>query len=780
MRPGPMLLRISTSCALLAVLSGSASAESTGDSAVPRIELSTRLSTVDSAKEAVKEIHAAFPRLRAQQLSLKLRDDLESHRLGTRTLRFNQLHRGVPVMGRWATLTAGAGGVTRVARSELGALPQDLTPSLGMTPARELAERAAAVRYQAKPELRIVSAGREMRLSWVFRPRSLKSWGYAPITTVDAHTGEILSVVNAVRFDRLADIYPTNPVQSPEAEQVVLEALPEGGTVLTDDLLSVHNCIDHGTIGDMFQGDEHVCEPEQTAVADENGDFTAYQHTDDQAEEDAYAEVSAYYHLRRAYDAFQGWGLPLLDAVPLPAVVNLRIANPSNPGSTKLPLVPFDNAFFLPMGARSSIWFGQGETQDFALDGDVVYHEFGHGAVDRAAGLSFEMQFDEQGTTPTAGSLHEGLADYFSSAIAGDPNVGEYASQAFGKTAIRSVANDHTCPESLVGEAHYDSTHFSGALWSVREALGDEVKRSALDAAIVGALMRLPRSDPTYAEVALLIAEVASEVEVLGDAAAALLSDEFEARGILPGCLRSLALTPGEPYVGREVSGGNHFFLAGKNELRARRISFVPSALQFHTEVNPSETHVRVSGLTAEVPERPPMVTRGTSYMPVLLVKFAAADEPITFHEFPNLDPGVSLSEIFQLNGAFELDVAIPMGATHVHVMLANSGDKQGLAGGLTLRSHSDGPLPPPEEPEPEEAPPGSSSVGDAAESGDGQEEPIVAIADPPGPGVVTREGGCTVDSGAGNRGNARHWALVAASVLPLCWWRRRRAPAAK
>src|SRR5207237_8633591 len=127
---------------------------------------------------------------------------------------------------------------------------------------------------------------------------------------------------------------------------------------------------------------------------------------------------------------------------PLPVVANLQIpagiasgdfAVAANPD---LPLDPFSNAFFSPAGGAlgqifselyglksGALWFGQGPKRDYAYDGDVVYHESPHGVVDKTLRL-VAWHVDARGAIDSPGAMNEGLADYFSSAMTGDPNVG--------------------------------------------------------------------------------------------------------------------------------------------------------------------------------------------------------------------------------------------------------------------------------------------------------------------------------------------------------------------
>ena len=223
-----------------------------------------------------------------------------------------------------------------------------------------------------------------------------------------------------------------------------------------------------------FKAKVHVCDIEQVATADVNGDFV-YTPKDvagaAESRTDEYAEVSMYYHSAKAYEFFRTLqGVPDAQVVvdkPLRVIANLQI--PAGIASGNLvaaadpntPLETFQNAFFSPAGGGlgaifqqlygfkgGALWFGQGPLRDYAYDGDVVYHELTHAVVDKTLKLE-AWHLDARGAIDAPGAMNEGLADYFSSAITGDPDVGEYASKdiSSGTTSvIRTLANEDKCP----------------------------------------------------------------------------------------------------------------------------------------------------------------------------------------------------------------------------------------------------------------------------------------------------------------------------------------------
>ncbi len=298
-----------------------------------------------------------------------------------------------------------------------------------------------------------------------------------------------------------------------------------------------------------------------------------------------------YFHTTRAYAVFRELvGDPdfALDSRPLTAIANLRLGTAECQGGAPprdAELVPLDNAFFAPAGDvplfdRDVIAFGQGIGIDFAYDGDVVYHELGHAFVFRLNDLGFGF-VDEVGFDPTPAALHEGYADYVSSVITGDPLVGEYVGTYVDPAggAIRSLANDFTCPQHLSGESHFDSEAWSGALWQIREATS-EGDRPALDGAVITALAALGPDDGFAVAQELTGAEIEL---ALGPAAGAAARAVFAARG-LDGCAsRVVDLAVGDR---RElVLIGGYVPVPG---------AIVPAPLQFRVELAEPATAIKI------------------------------------------------------------------------------------------------------------------------------------------------------------------------------------------
>src|SRR5206468_1475798 len=137
------------------------------------------------------------------------------------------------------------------------------------------------------------------------------------------------------------------------------------------------------------------------------------------------------------------------------------------------------NAFYVPDidGQGTPGWaFGDENTcgfanADFALDSDVIYHEYTHGVVDwMGIGLI------DSPTDSYTQAISEADADYHSANFTGDPVIGD----ALGFT--RNLQNGAIYPDDVpcfenAFEAHCTSLIWSGLLWDVQSALKKKAER---------------------------------------------------------------------------------------------------------------------------------------------------------------------------------------------------------------------------------------------------------------------------------------------------------------
>src|SRR6185295_19618086 len=98
----------------------------------------------------------------------------------------------------------------------------------------------------------------------------------------------------------------------------------------------------------------------------------------------------------------------------------------------------------------------KGDTVNYGLDGDVIYHEYTHGMVQGTAKLGEDF-FDPNWFESAA--LNEAYADYYSSTFAGDPHSGEYAGES--EQGLRNLDNKNRYPDDIDAI----DEHMTGLIW---------------------------------------------------------------------------------------------------------------------------------------------------------------------------------------------------------------------------------------------------------------------------------------------------------------------------
>ncbi|MBK6513589.1 MAG: hypothetical protein IPG04_05540 [Polyangiaceae bacterium] len=693
---------------------------------------------------------------------------------GDRVVKLRQLHKGLPVVHRGVAVTF-SGGVARLVSARLESeLPDDVTPDVSSELAAAVAEERTGLPVVSDQiALALWPTPDGVRLVWALGA-AIPGMPYQPVTVVDAKTGEIIYVYNAVVSLNQAEVFPSNPEKSPVVEAVTLP-VGAGETTLQNELIQSLNCIDQQTVRPVdfmgFELDVHTCDLLQTALPDVNGDFLIPPAEDDDPE-DAFAEVSMFHHANRAYELFRSWSptLELNGGQPLPTVSNLRIpqgfdtfdlADIANPD---LPLVPFQNAFFAPANPifstvfglnGAAMWFGQGPVNDYSYDGDVVYHELVHAVVNATIQLVGTPHMDEFGASPAPGSMNEGLADYFSSALTGDGDVGEYASKDFapGSVAIRQLTNDDSCPSAIGGEVHQDATLFSGAIWDVRVGL-DAADQASLDEAVFAAMNAAPTGDLSYEDLADLIIEQAG---TLVDAATAdALTAAFTTRGVLPRCSRILEYEDGGLSGPAALQG--LWFALGTQTTGATNPAgdWTPGVVQVHASLPPGSTQLDIA-ITNVPLGSTGLGGQGTPFAPKFLVRFGA--DPITFTYGPTeTNADVAVVEAAEDGSLFVGSVAVPEGATELHVMVVSIGQLDGAYTDLTLTATT-GPT--------GEGGAGGGGTGGSSEGGSGAGGNPLEDGDDDGCD-------CRASAGSTSGGGA---AIAALALVGLVASRRRRRP---
>ncbi len=420
-------------------------------------------------------------------------------------------YKGVPIKGRYTVLKEKNGIVFKI-HNHVSQFDIETRPTIDKLTA---AKNIFSAKYQlnsVKPDfisnLIIVERAGGYYLAWEirFRPESILDGRFF---YVDAHTGKSLGGGNTVLSlsENSAKVFETNPIRD---ETPILVELPwvadDAEGKLTAELdeadirkIVASNCLDLGDTMSYYGQEYPICTPTQVANKYENGNFIYEDWDDDVAfkmnAEDVYSEVSVYYHLTKIYKYILDLGItnfshlsnhrPGSENNPIIGVSNFRM-----PSGTSL--APMDNAFYSPHNpffaemffgdfeySGDLIVLGQGSRADFAYDGDVIYHEFGHAIVEGVAGLEYSSFPDKYGFSNEALALNEGIADTFSFIISEDPCLGEYVSEGFGAMygmekygdfyCLRYADNDNLVNEDFTGESHYDGLPAVSAHWRMYE-----------------------------------------------------------------------------------------------------------------------------------------------------------------------------------------------------------------------------------------------------------------------------------------------------------------------
>lgn len=359
---------------------------------------------------------------------------------------------------------------------------------------------------------------------------------------LDARNGGLL--LNLPRLTHaMGTVFARNTV-SDMAMTTDVELPDLTGTGLTGRYLRVASCNAQSGTG---------CSAVGNAVPDASGDFL-YAPVED-AFDDAFAEVNAYHHASRAAAYFRDthaftWRCGA--STTMEVLVNFSEA----PGAL------YDNAAYSPGGGRGCgfLLFGEGSSGDFAWDGDVVYHEYGHAVTDELTDI-VGFSANNLGVSYMPLAINEGTSDYWAGTLQGDGAIAESFGGAVGigggHGSLRVIDNMLTCPSDLIGEGHFDGRIFAALVWDVREAAG-----AAAADTILFATMPTLLSDVSLADAAAAFRATAMTLSDMGTVEASVLAavDAAIAAHGLTDCDRVVPLDDGmlrQGYSGTESITGS-------------------------------------------------------------------------------------------------------------------------------------------------------------------------------------------------------------------------------
>jgi hypothetical protein len=180
------------------------------------------------------------------------------------------------------------------------------------------------------------------------------------------------------------------------------------------------------------------------------------------------------------HDRWRSFGFSKLNA-RAPVFVNV-LRNEGGPG--------YDNAFYSrSVRFRTGIFvFGGGDRfENLGLDGDVYYHEYGHGVLDKTKPGFFEAIENNY-----PGAFHEAFGDISATAITGNSKLGEFGLRLKSTKRFlgRNLANTNRYPQNVPlpptrkSEPHHTGLIVGGAWWDLRNSIGAEEAQRILFASL--------------------------------------------------------------------------------------------------------------------------------------------------------------------------------------------------------------------------------------------------------------------------------------------------------
>ena len=370
------------------------------------------------------------------------------------TIRFTQRVRGLPVLGGSVVIRERARGGAEI----LGArLLLDSTPATAALPAAQAALRCEKALGVAADQVKAITLAYQVsgRLVWSCGAPSLPG---SPAVLLDASGGEVVERAFLSR-EVLGRIYEDDPVNSPQTSDRPLPGLAAGAQSLrsADGRLAVVQHQGGSLLGEIYWTE---------GPGPSNGmDFLYNPPADPGDATDPFAAVNAYYHGSRAQGFFeQKLGVSMAEE-------SWRVAMVVNGRNGEAPM---NGAFFTPLGLaggdpRGAIVLGQGEV-DFAIDSDVLLHEYTHMVSMRSIGYSGgQFAVDTYGFAPMGGAIDEGMADYVAATMNGRAQVGAGLPAKWRRDLSEGGKR---CPEDTLGEVHEDGEIVGAAAWELRGLLG--------------------------------------------------------------------------------------------------------------------------------------------------------------------------------------------------------------------------------------------------------------------------------------------------------------------
>lgn len=495
---------------------------------------------------------------------------------------------GLPIRGAFEVVHDDGKGRVRVTAERRPISVPQLAPTDASVPIEDVVavvadalELADLPTPERAPELVYLLVLGEPVLAWEVQLPLLRDDAGEPTRKtvwLSAATGVVLDERENV-FTSRARVFDENPSVTPEPIVTTLfDIHADGpGMPLVGARVQSFNCVGVEPVEYAPWRDEEECWPVARTFSDANGDYfvpmpDVVDPKGGKDPDDLFAELSMYVHAERFLEFMARRGITEYRCELSTMLANYRKLGPPEDPSD---YAAVNNAYFTDQcdpELGPTMLFGQGSDVDFAYDGDVIYHELGHGIVAllAPAGLT-QGRLRRDAAVVDANAANEALADYVSVMLVDDPYLADYVGRFWVAQTVpyvRTALNSKSCPNDTIGQSHNDGEPLMAALWATRARVGEP-----LDAVVFGALTRLA-NDATLEEAAAALVQVASEHAEEGLVEpdhVQLLARELSVRG-LDDCPR-VVVDPDEVAAGRtmylrKAGPSVHPFAPGPMQLR--------------------------------------------------------------------------------------------------------------------------------------------------------------------------------------------------------------------
>ncbi|MDQ3804916.1 MAG: M36 family metallopeptidase [Acidobacteriota bacterium] len=336
-------------------------------------------------------------------------------------------------------------------------------------------------------ELNVVRVGNAARLAWhVYAEVGPDEW-YEML--VDAHTGELLLRHNLYVFEAQGTVYTESPIHGARqlvsfvGDTTINTAAGWMGTSTVTTGNNVEAYLDTNADNAPDANNTTGLSNGHAFAADQNFTFP-FSTTVDPRTQQAAVVTNLFYYNNFMHDFSYRLGFTetarnfQVNNFGRGGIGNDSVRAEAQDGSGT------NNANFAtpPDGQRPRmqqyLFTSPNPDRDSSMDGDVVFHEYGHGISNRLIGNGSTAL---QGTQ--SGAMGEGWSDYWAITINGDGLVGEYST---GNTTAGIRRAAYTVPANAVHDSyadvcaggcqvHRDGEVWAATLWDLRAQLGASV-----------------------------------------------------------------------------------------------------------------------------------------------------------------------------------------------------------------------------------------------------------------------------------------------------------------